>query len=408
MNREIGVTPIYDKTRESRAKTVVNVGGAGSSKSWSIAQLMIDKLTQEEGKLIIVARKTMPACKRSCYGQIVDLLIDYGIYREGNHNKTDHTYRYKHPAWKKASNMWFMGLDEPTKVKSIKGGANYIWLEEADEFTYDDYMMFAMQLRGATDDERNQMYLSFNPIDGNGWIPTKLIPEDDVEVIHSTVDDNPFASEDYVKWLNKRADADENYHRIYRLGEWGKLENLIFPNYVLIDELPREFDAWCYGLDFGFVHPTALLKVLQVGQKLYWHECLCASGLTNSDLIERLGHLERGDIYADSAEPQRIEEIFRSGYNVYPANKDVKMGIDTCRRQPINITKESTTLIKQIRGYQRKVDKNGTTMEEPVKANDDTLDAGRYGTLGMTERFGFATASPGGDKPQSKRSTFRF
>ena len=400
--REVGVTPIYQKTRECKAKTVVNVGGAGSSKSWSIAQLLVEKLTQEHDKQFIITRKTMPALKRSSYGLIIDLLKGYGVYQESHHNKTDHIYTYHD------NTMWFMGLDEPAKVKSIKSGVNYIWLEEADEFTYDDYMMFKLQLRKHTETERNQIYLSFNPIDGGGWIPQKLIPQNDVEVIHSTIDDNPFAEEDYRDDLNKRVEGDENYYRIYRLGEWGRLENLIFPNYLLVDELPKEFDAWCYGLDFGFVHPTALIKVLLLEKKLYWHECLCTSGLTNADLIERLGHLDRGDIYADGAEPQRIEEIYRAGYNIYPANKDVKMGIDTCRRQPIHITKESDSLIKQIRGYQRKVDKNGVVLEEPVKAKDDTVDAGRYGTLGITERFGFATARPGGNKPVSKHSSFRF
>lgn len=405
---EVGVTSVYDRTRACKAKNVVNVGGAGSSKSWSIAQLMVEKLTQEEDKQFVIARKTVPSLKRSNYRLIIKMLKDYGVYREERHNKSDHIYRYRQPGWKKDNVMLFMGLDEPTKVKSLDEGANYIWMEEADEFNYNDYYAFKLQLRRQTKDERNQIYLSFNPIDGNGWIPKRLIPQDDVEVIHSTIDDNPFAEEDYVKELNRRADGDENYYRIYRLGEWGKLENLILPNYVLIDALPEEFDAWCYGLDFGFVHPTALIQVLQIEQKLYWHECLCASGLTNSDLIERLGHLERGDIYADSAEPQRIEEIFRAGYNIYPANKDVRMGIDACRRQPIHITKESATLIKQIRGYQRKVDKNGTVLEEPVKANDDTLDAGRYGTMGMTERFGFATASPCLQKPRTKRPSFSF
>jgi len=406
--KEAECTPLFYKTRDCKARTVVNVGGSGSSKSWSIAQLLVYKLISEEGKQFAITRKTMPALKRSSYDLIVKFLQEYGIYPRGKHNKTDHIFRFKQPHWKNESAMMFFGLDEPTKVKSISGGVNYIWLEEADEFTYDDYMMFKLQLRKETGGEPNQIFLSFNPIDGGGWIPTKLINEDDVEVIHSTIDDNPCANKDYVKDLKSMVDKDENYYRVYVLGEWGRLEDLVFPNYVLIDALPTEFDAWCYGLDFGYVHPTALIKVLQSQQKLYWHECICESGLTNSDLIERLGHLDKGDIYADNAEPNRIEEIFRAGHNIYPANKDVKLGIDVCRRQPIHITKESVTLIKQIRGYQRKKNKDGIVLEEPVKIRDDTLDAGRYGTLGITERFGFATAMPGGSEPRTSDPGFRF
>lgn len=382
---KVGYTRVFARNRESRARVLVNVGGSGSSKSYSLAQLIIDKFIEEREKLFIIARKTMPACKRSSYGLIIDLLHKYGIYNEEFHNKTDNIYQNG------TNSIWFLGLDEPTKIKSIKEGANYIWLEEADEFTYEDYLMFRLQLRKQTSSEPNQIFLSFNPIDENGWIPSQLLHEDNIEIIHSTVEDNPFADPAYVKDLKMMAERDENFHKVYVLGEWGRLEHLIFTNYTLVDDLPE--GKWCYGLDFGFVHPTALIKVLVSQEKLYWHECLCASNLTNSDLIERLTHFDRGDIYADSAEPQRIAEIIRAGYNCFPANKDVKMGIDACRRQTIHITKESVNLIKQIRGYQRQR-KDGIISETPLKVFDDTMDAGRYGTMGLVGRFGFATQQP--------------
>ncbi len=404
VTKQIEYTPLLQKTIDSEARTIINVGGSGSSKSWTIAQRMVLHFVNEKNKQLIITRKTMPACKRSSYGLIVKLLKDYGYYGRVRHNKTDHTISL-------GSNvMLFFGLDEPTKTKSIDEGANYIWMEEADEFAYDDYMAFSQQLRKPPGNELNHLYLSFNPIDGNGWIPTKLIGAEGVEVIHSTYKDNPLADEAWVKALEDTLKTDENYYRIYALGEWGRLENLIFPDYILVDELPKEFDAWCYGLDFGFSesHKMALIKVLLLGQKLYWQECILESGMTTSDLIERLGHFDRGDIYADSARPDQIEEIFRAGYNIYPANKSVQTGIDVCKRQPIHITKDSVLLSKQVKGYCRKVDKNGNILEEPTKFNDDGPDAGRYGTLGITERFGFATAAPELRKPMTKRPSFSF
>ena len=393
---EVKYTPLFAKNKESKARTIVNVGGSGSSKSHSVAQIMIDKFTTEKGKQFVIARKTMPALRRSSYELIVGLMNEYGIYPYFDHNKTDNVITYK----QNNNSMWFMGLDEPSKAKSIAGGVSYFWLEEADEFTLEDYLAFKLQLRRPTTKEINQCFLTFNPIDGNGWIPTILLKHDDVEVVHSTVRDNPFADTEYVKSLEKMADEDENYYRVYFLGEWGKLENLIYTNYTQVDALPEKWDAWCYGLDFGYTHPTVLMKVILSNKKLYWHECLCQSKLTNSDLIERLTHLEKGDIYADWAEPQRIQEITRAGFSIFPANKDVKIGIDACRRQTIHITKGSATTLKQIRGYRRKKDKmTGTILEEPVKIEDDTVDAGRYGTMGIVSRLGFATARPANSEP---------
>ena len=167
--KEIGVTPIYKKNRDAVKKTIVNVGGSGSSKSFSIAQLFIEKLINENNKRFVIARKTMPACKRSCYDLIIGFLKDYGIYREDKHNKTDHIYRHKD------NEILFLGLDEPTKIKSISTGVNYVWLEEANEFTYEDYKMFSLQVRRASPaGEKNHIYLSLNPIDSSNWIAQKL------------------------------------------------------------------------------------------------------------------------------------------------------------------------------------------------------------------------------------------
>ena len=219
-----------------------------------------------------------------------------------------------------------------------------------------------------------------------------MLEQEDIELLHSTVLNNPYADKDYVQSLKDMAKEDENFYRIYFLGEWGRLENLILTNYITVDSLPEKWDAWCYGLDFGYTHPSALMKIVISDGKLFWHEILCQSKLTNSDLIERLTHFERGDIYADWAEPQRIQEIRNAGFTVIEANKDVKLGLDLCRRQTIHITKSSITTLKQIRGYHRKKTADGIILDEPVKLEDDTIDAARYGVMGITQRFGFATS----------------
>ena len=224
-------TPIFDRNKNAQKKTIVNVGGSGSSKSYSIGQLLVEKLLTEDNKRFVIARKTMPACKRSSYDLIISFLKDYGIYKESRHNKTDHVYRYKN------NEMLFMGLDEPTKIKSISTGINYAWLEEANEFTQEDYQMFALQVRKASD-ELNHIYLSLNPTDEGNWIARKLVKEDGVEVIHSTYKDNVFLAQDYVQYLENSINEDDNFYRVYVLGEWGKLENLIYRNYKIIPELP--------------------------------------------------------------------------------------------------------------------------------------------------------------------------
>ena len=399
----IDVTSVYDRTVASRAKTIVNVGGAGSSKSHSLAQEMIEKLTQEAGKTIGICRKTFPALRMTAMKLVLDMIKDYGFYDPNRHNKTANTYSYNprdietsKPRWPRDSVIQFFSMDEWLKIKSAD--FNYIWMEEGNEFTYADYTAFKLCLRSPTKpDEPNQIFVSLNPSDAQGWIPTKLANEPDVEFIHSTFQDNRFLSKEYIKTITDLIDQDANFYKIYALGEWGLLQRRIYTNYKVIPELPDMSEAkWGYGLDWGLVNPSALLKAYLLNGQWYLEERLYKSGLTNSDIIEHLSHEEKGDIWGDPTEKQMIEEIYRAGYNIYEAHKDVRAGIDLCQRQTLNIPESSVNLIKEVQSYQWKEDKNGNVIPEPIKFNDHLVDDIRYVIFGMTEKYGFATAKPGG------------
>jgi len=390
---DISITTLFTRTADCTSRIVVNVGGAGSSKSYSIAQLLVHKFITEDHKTIGIGRTTMPSLRMTAYKLIVDVLKLYGLYARVKENKTSHTIEYK-------SNIiqFFSTGGREANIERLKStNFHYIWLEEANEFTWDDFLTIDLRLRAPTVREYNQIYLSLNPTNATGWIPTRLMLRKDVTVIHSTYKDNPFCSADYIETLLNLMEQDENYYRIYALGEWGVLENLVFKRLDLNCLVPKEWDMMAYGLDFGFSPGwTALVKVMISNNQTYYQEKLYEQKLTNSDLIERLSHLERGDIYADNQEPARIEEIRRAGYNIFPAKKDVKLGLDIMRREPLHITEDSVNLAKEAQNYQHKKDKNGIVLEEVVKYFDHAIDAARYGKMGLVTRFGFATAAPVG------------
>jgi phage terminase large subunit len=404
----IKVTPVYDRLYRTVKSltgltTIVEVGGAGSSKSHSIAQLLIQLLTEHTGLRIGVGRKTFPAHRTSGMALVIELLKSYGIYHASNHNRGEFTYQHN------GNTILFFSLGEGESGREKMKSANFniIWLEEATEFDLADYRQLMLRLRHpAPAGLHNFMLLSHNPIDENHWIKKELIDKDpSVIVHHSTYHDNTFIAEDYRKLLEDLKNQDQNYYRIYVLGEWGRLENIIYSNWRTALTPPPDYEAWAYGLDFGFNVATALIKVGMVKNQVYLEEKIYRANLTNSDLIELLTHQARADIYADSAEPQRIEEIRRAGWNIYSAEKDVKLGIDLCKRQTLNISAESVNLLKEIKGYQWKTDKNGNRLDEPVKFNDHACDAFRYCLYGLTKRFGFATARPTG---QRVRATHHF
>lgn len=60
------------------------------------------------------------------------------------------------------SSFLFAGLDDPEKIKSITGLTD-AWLEEATEFSVDDFSQIDLRIRHET--AKNQMLiLSFNPV----------------------------------------------------------------------------------------------------------------------------------------------------------------------------------------------------------------------------------------------------
>jgi len=395
--KEIGYTSVFERNRNSKAKVIVNVGGARSSKSHSICQLLISKLVTEEGKMIGICRKTFPALRMTVMKMMFDLLKEYGVYREESHNKSFNTYTHG------SNTIQFFGLDESEKIKSAE--FNYIWMEEGNEFSYEDYIALKLRLSGKVKDgEQNHIYISLNPVDAHNWIATRAVNESDVEVIKSTFQDNPYLDKGYIDLLTDLINQDENSYRVYVLGEWGLLEGKIYSNYKVIPELPEFTNAkWAYGLDFGLVNPSAIVKVYLVNDKFYVVERLYQTGMTNSDIIEFFSHEERGDIYADPSAKMMIAEIQRAGYNAFESIKDVKAGIDLCQRQMIYVPQSSSHMITELQNYHWKKDKNATGEEsftaEPVKYNDHLVDAMRYAIWGITSRFGFATARPRSTEP---------
>ena len=365
MEVKLKATKIFEKNLAEYNKDtriIVNQGGRGSSKTWSLAQLFLMILAKEDGVLLTVCRKTLPALRATAMRDFFEIMKELGIYREERHNKTELSYLYKN------NEIEFISIDQPQKIRGRK--RQYLWMNEANEFSYEDFRQLNLRTE-------KQIYMDFNPSDEFHWIYDKVLTRSDCTFIQSTYKDNPFLSEIIIKEIELLKGLDENYWRIYGLGERGISETTIYTHWELCDSLP-EGDI-IYGLDFGFNNPTALVKIVIKDKDCYLQELIYESHLTNSQLIEKLKGIATEDnyIYADSAEPQRIEEINLAGFNAMPADKDVKKGIDTLKGRKIYITKDSVNLLKEIKSYKWKV-RDEKPLDEPVKANDHLLDGSRY------------------------------
>lgn len=344
-------------------------GGAGSGKSYSTAIWLLEKALKERNKRFLITRKTLPSLKVSCLQLFRELLSKYNLPYEFNKSELEMVIN--------TNQILFKSLDNADKIKSAE--FNYIWAEEATELTHQDYLQLRLRLR-RKNDLNNQIITTFNPIDQFHWLKTKVLDREKVSSFQSNYKMNPFLSREYIEQLEGLAEVDENYYRIYALGEWGVLKNLIYSNWDVVNKMPEDYDEVIYGLDFGYVNPTVLVEVRLKENEAWVQELIYQSRLTNSDLIELLKMKvdKNAQIYADSSEPQRIDEIYKAGFNIYPANKDIKFGINKVKEYKLHILEDSTNTIKEIRSYKWREDKEGRILEEPVKFNDHAMDAMRY------------------------------
>jgi phage terminase large subunit len=278
------------------------------------------------------------------------------------------------------------GVDDPEKLKSIDGITS-IWLEEPTELSKEDFMQINLRLRGETPSYK-QIILSFNPISRTSWLYAyffeTLCPAS-TYICHSTYRDNRFIDAKYIEVLKNYENQDYTYYQIYTLGQWGVLQNLIFTNWE-VKEIPvenRYYDTVLNGLDFGFNHPSALIRVGVKDDELYIFDEIYERGLTNNELIPLVKAkvpIEQV-ITADSAEPARIEEFRKAGVPIKPSIKgpgSIKDGIDWVKRHRIYLHPQCVNTIKEIGAYKYKEDKNGNVFDEPVPFNDDAMSALRY------------------------------
>jgi phage terminase large subunit len=381
--KTVGMVPItssvvFHWNRQADAQIIINRGGSRSTKSWSIAQLLIEWFFTIPRIKILILRKTQPSLRVSVIPQIFTLLELYNLRSRIVEVKQDRNL------WSPVKGLiHFGGLDDPEKIRSTDW--NVIWMEEATEFEYDDFINLKLRLSTPTYGTfRNKLFMSFNPVDEYSWIKTKIADEqtEDFIDIHSNYLYNPFLSEDYIRTVEMLQFQDPNYWRIFGLGEWGKLEHIIYSNWTIS---PYLMDGeTIFGLDFGFNNPSSLIQINVDGLEAGVQQKVYQSGLTNSDLIQKMNLAMTADqkskcpIYADSAEPQRIEELNREGFWVVPANKSVKDGIDFVKRVRLRITDDSDNIKKEVKGYSYRTDKNSRVLEEPIKFNDHAMDAIRY------------------------------
>ncbi len=361
---------------------IVEEGGTSSGKTFGTVFILILLCYDQEYRHQILGKNwpdladkplrvsivsdSLPNIKKGVYR---DFMINMNLLNCWDNNRwraTDFVYHFPDGSY-----IELFGLEDEGKARGPR--RDILYMNEANNNRLDVYYQLAMRTTGPK-------ILDLNPADFNCWV-YDLADKPENKRLHSTYLDNiQNLTQEQIRFIESyKALPDPYMWTVYGLGLRGASEEIIYRGWQLVDRLPGKGEV-VYGLDFGFNHPNAFVKVEIYEGAIYAQEIIYTSGQTkpelNAVIRENVG--DSAYIYADAAEPDSIEELYRMGLNIHPANKDVWNGIITVKSHPLFITRDSKNLIREMQGYKWKKDKNDLILEEPVKQDDDACDALRY------------------------------
>lgn len=381
MEKQIVINDKYQSLWQSEHRYHIVTGGRGSGKSFAVSLFLLT-LTFEQDQIILFTRYTMVSAKISIIPQFIEVmeLMGYGsneftITKDEIINKST------------GSKIIFKGIKtssgiQTAALKSITGVSTWV-LDEAEEL--DDETIFdKIDLSVRVNTTQNRVILVMNPTTRESFIYSRWFEmgkDDHTNYIHTDYRDNiDNLDESILIQIEKIKQTNEKKFNHVILGGWlDKAEGVIFENWK-----EGEFDEslpYIFGMDFGVVDPTTLVKVAvdKKSKKIYLKECFYESNLRPSSIIEKTNKfVNKNDlIIADSAEPLTINEMKYAGFNINKAIKgpdSIRQGIRTMLDFELIVDPESYNLKKELNNYVW----NDKKSETPVDDYNHGIDSARY------------------------------
>ena len=400
-------------------------GGRGSTKSSFIGGIVIPLLIMQYPNINAVCfRKVGNTVQNSIYSQVT-----WGIYQMGLESLFHIPKTYSNPIVYKPTGqkIFFMGMDDPNKVKSIKVERGYIgitWWEELDQFAGENELRKVLQstMRGG---DLFWDFRTFNPpISIDNWAneyAEEAELKDNTLIVHNTYLDVP------VQWLGQQfIEEAEDLKRINEraylheyMGEPIGTGGSVFPNACDLDmneKVPLQdyngntleyvpmwqtFDKIYNGIDWGFaMDPFRYVRMHYDPKKLDLYifteySTVATRNQVVFDILYKEKKLLSMDelVTADSAEPKSVADFRAYGAYIRGAIKgpdSVRYGIKWLQGlNHIYIDRRRCPLTyKEFTHYEYEQDRDGNFISDYPDADNHSIDAVRYGLEKFYNRRG--------------------
>ena len=236
-----------------------------------------------------------------------------------------------------------------------------------------------------------RIIMDTNPDRPGHWLKTDYIDKADQKTIaqfHWKLTDNSFLTQRYIDSIKASTPSGLFYERDIN-GAWVSAEGVVYPDfnrdihYVTAEDVPEIIKYWA-GMDFGWEHHAAVVLFGESENGCVYLLKEYSSKHKNIDgwidIINKIqSYTGKITVYCDSARPDLINDMQCAGINARNAHKDVIAGIGEVatmfKNRRLYIVREN------VSRFDEEIDtycwKEGA--DEPIKVNDDVMDAMRYG-----------------------------
>ena len=415
------IIPMYDDVlqdvMEHGHTHYVFPGGRGSTKSSFVGGICVPILIMQNPLChALCFRKVANTIQNSIFSQVV-----WGIYQLGVEQlfKIPKTYATPITYLPTGQKIYFMGLDDPMKVKSIKPQFGYIaitWFEELDQYSGENELRTVTQstMRGG---DRFWDFRTFNPpISKNNWAneytdDCEAYRQDNTLVVRNTYLDVPksWLGQEFINEAedlkNVNPKAYEHEYMGIPTGTGGDVfQNVCdmdmnepvpiydaYGNTIKIVHRWETFDHIYNGLDWGFAKDPFQyvrchfdrnhLDLYVFDEYRTYH---CRNKTVFNALYEEEKKLSLEELLiADSAEPKSIMDFKAYGAFIRGAEKgpdSVRYGIKWLQGlNHIYIDKRKCPFtFKEFTRYEYEQDKDGNFISAYPDVDNHSIDAVRY------------------------------
>nr|DAE45261.1 MAG TPA: terminase large subunit [Caudoviricetes sp.] len=379
-------------------------GGRGGLKSSFVAFKIVELIKNNPQMHACITRQVAGTLKDSVYANMKWAINELGLMEEFECKVSPLEIKYI----KTGQTIYFRGLDDETKLKSIKPEFGYIgilWKEEKDQMKGDAQERSVNQsvLRGG---DESYDFSSYNPPKSkSNWVnKIKLTPNLKRVIHHSSYLEAP------AEWLGQKFIDDaahlkeinpEAYEHEYLgvpNGDGGNVFEYLEIRDITDEEIIR-MDRIFAGVDYGW-YPDQFCYLRtyydSAREKIYLIDELYVNKWSNSktaDWIKKKGY-DDYTMICDSAEPKSVNDFRDAGLPARGAIKgpgSIEYGFKFLQTKTLVIDpKRTPNAYKEITEYEYDRDKEGNVISGYPDGNDHAISALRYAYEPLFNRRGYS------------------